>query len=235
MKLSIVVPAHNEEENISDLIIKIEELLDLPFELVIVNDHSLDHTEDIVKRLANSYNNIKLVANEMPNGFANAIRTGFMHASGDAVLPLMADLCDDLQTIKPMYEKMGEGVDIVCGSRYIQGGLRLGGSKLKGFLSCFAGRSLRYLLGVPTSDIANAFKMYRKEVLDGITLEAKGFEISMEIPIKAYLEGFKIAEVPTVWRERSRGKSSFKIFKFIPGYLKLYFWAIYKRIKHGKK
>ena len=94
-----------------------------------------------------------------------------------------------------------------------------------------AGWSLRYLLGVPTHDIANAFKIYRKKVIDSITINAKSFEISMEIPVKAYLQGFKITEVPTVWKERSKGKSNFKIFKLIPGYARLYFWALLNRLR----
>ncbi len=72
--------------------------------------------------------------------------------------------------------------------------------------------------------------MYRKKVIDCVKIDAQGFDISMEIPVKAYYMGFKITEVPTVWRERTKGKSTFKIFKLLPGYLKLYIWAIYKRI-----
>jgi len=84
---------------------------------------------------------------------------------------------------------------------------------------------------VPTNDIANAFKMYKKEVISSIDIQAKGFEISMEIPLKAYYLGFKITEVPTVWKERTKGKSSFKIFKLLPAYLKLYVWAIFRRLR----
>ena len=86
------------------------------------------------------------------------------------------------------------------------------------------------MLGIPTHDIANAFKMYRKSVLDSIHIEGKGFEISMELLLKAYYSGFKITEVPTVWRERKKGKSSFKMFKLFPKYLRLYLWGIEKQI-----
>jgi len=78
--------------------------------------------------------------------------------------------------------------------------------------------------------VANAFKMYRKRVIDSMNIEAKGFEISMEIPLKAYYAGFKITEVPTIWREREKGKSSFKMLKLTPSYLKFYLWGIKKRI-----
>ncbi|MDD5431410.1 MAG: glycosyltransferase [Candidatus Omnitrophica bacterium] len=229
--LSIIVPAHNEQENIQPVLERIESSLDIPFEVVVVNDHSEDDTGKIVQSLTNKYKNIRLVENKLPAGFANAIRTGFINASGEFVIPIMADLCDDLETVKEMYGKMPAGFDVVCGSRYIKGGARLGGSKLKGFFSSFVGWSLFYLLGIPTHDVANAFKMYRKKVIESINIESVGFEISMELPLKAHFLGFKITEVPTVWKEREKGKSSFKMFKLFPNYLKFYTWALVKRVK----
>lgn len=231
MKLSIIVPAHNEEDNIVEVINKIESSVSAPHELVIVDDHSVDKTACLVKELMGKFKGIKLIENRRDRGFANAVRTGFDNASFDAVIPVMADLCDDLDTIDKLFDKINQGFDVACGSRYSKGGLRLGGSRLKAFLSSFGGRSIRLLLGIPTHDIANAFKMYRKNVIDSISIESKSFEISMELPLKAYFKGFHITEVPTVWKERTKGKSSFKVFKLLPGYIKLYIWAILKRIK----
>lgn len=230
MKLSIIVPAHNEEDNIGNLIDKVELILKINFELLIVDDHSSDATVKIVRDKAGCFSNIRLIENKLDAGFANTLRTGFAHASGELILPLMADLCDDLDTVNRMYDKIKEGYDVVCGSRYIKGGARIGGSKLKGFLSSLAGWSAYYLLGISTHDIANAFKMYVREAIASINIQAKGFEISMELPLKAYYAGFKITEVPTVWREREQGKSSFRMLNLVPDYLKLYLWAIKKRI-----
>jgi glycosyltransferase involved in cell wall biosynthesis len=230
MKLSIIVPAHNEEENIADVIRMIESSIALEHELVIVNDHSQDRTAERVNGFVEQYKNIRLIDNKREKGFANAIRTGFDNATGDVVIPVMADLCDDLATIPKLWVKINEGYDVACGCRYIKEGGRLGGPRLKGFLSRFAGRSLYFLLGIPTHDIANAFKMYRKKVIESVDIKARGFEISMEITLKAYYQGFKISQVPTVWRERTKGRSSFKVFKLLPSYLKLYIWAITKRI-----
>jgi glycosyltransferase involved in cell wall biosynthesis len=230
MKLSIIVPAHNEQENIAEVINKIEESLDIEHGLIVVNDNSTDGTVEIVERLSRQYDNIRLVHNKLENGFANALKTGFSNANTDIVIPIMADLCDDITTIPMILVKIKDGYDVVCGCRYAKGGARLGGSKLKGFLSGLGGLSIHYLLGIPTHDVANAFKMYRKKVIDSIDIKATGFEISMEITLKAYYSGFKITEVPTVWRERTRGKSSFKVLKLLPDYLKLYMWAIYKRL-----
>lgn len=231
MKFSIVVPAHNEQDNIIDVVNKIEHSLDLDFELIIVNDHSTDCTPELALKLSKRYPNIRLIENLNEGGFANAIKSGFASIKTELVVPIMADLCDDLNTIKEMYKKINEGYDIVCGARYARGGARIGGLKIKGFLSCFAGNSLYYLLGLPTCDIANAFKMYRKRVIDSVDIKAKSFEVSMEITLKAYYSGFKITEVPTVWRERTKGKSSFRMLKLLPGYLRVYAWAIAKRFK----
>ncbi len=235
MKLSILVPAHNEEDNIEDAVATIIKTVpsEIDYEIVVVNDHSTDNTAVIVEKLNRQFPNLRMIDNPLEPGFANAIKAGFANTRGEFIVPVMADLCDDLSIVRQMYEKMTSGYDVVCGSRYIKGGARLGGSRFKGTLSCLAGRSIYFLLGIPTHDIANAFKMYRKSVIDGIDIRAKGFEISMEIPLKAYFAGFKIGEVPTVWKERTRGKSSFKIFKLLPNYLKLYFWAMRKKIFGG--
>jgi glycosyltransferase involved in cell wall biosynthesis len=236
MKLSIIIPAHNEEANISEAVEKIEAYIgDLDYELVIIDDHSTDNTAVFVNKLSRKYQNIRLVQNLFDKGFAQALKTGFSNIHNDVVVPVMGDLCDDLSTLKKMLDKIDAGFDIVCGSRYIPGGARIGGSRLKGFFSRFVGKSLYYLLGLPTHDIANAFKMYRRKVIESVEINSRGFEISMEIPLKAYYLGFKITEVPTVWCERTKGKSSFRMFKLFPAYLKLYLWAIFKKVTVLKK
>jgi len=231
MILSIVVPAHNEEDNIGDCIARVESVIDIPHELIVVNDHSSDRTVEIIKEMARKYPNVRLIDNLSAPGFVNALKAGFSLAQTDLVVPVMGDLCDDLSTIKNMLKKIEEGYDVVCGSRYMSGGARIGGSRLKAFLSRTAGRSLYRIMGIPTHDIANAFKMYRKEVLDRISIEAKGFEVSMELPLKAYCMGYKITEVPTVWRERTKGASSFKVFRLLPKYIKFYLLAVFNKLK----
>jgi glycosyltransferase involved in cell wall biosynthesis len=231
MKLSIIIPAHNEEENIMETIRKIEGQIKIDHELVIVNDHSQDKTAAMVEDLKKEFVNLRLVENRQEKGFANAIKTGFNNARGDLVIPVMADLCDDLTSIGCMLDKIEQGFDVVCGARYIRGGARLGGPKIKAFCSCFAGWSLRFLLGIPTHDVANAFKMYRKAVIHSIDIQAKSFEISMELALKAYYAGFAIGEVPTVWRERTKGRSNFRALRLFPNYFKFYSWAIWKRLR----
>ncbi|MFA5005035.1 MAG: glycosyltransferase family 2 protein [Candidatus Omnitrophota bacterium] len=231
MKLSIAIPAHNEEENIGQVIEQIESRIKFPFDLIVVNDHSVDRTAEIVLGLTKKYDNLTLVENNLAGGFANAVKTGMLSAKTEVVVPVMGDLCDDLDTIPEMLEKIEGGFDVVCGSRYIKGGARLGGSKVKGFFSFFVGLTMSIFTGIPTRDVANAFKMYRKKVVDNINIESTGFEISMEMALKAYFKGFKVTEVPTVWREREKGQSSFKMFNLTPNYSRWYLWALGKRLK----
>ncbi len=230
MKLSIVVPAHNEQENIGEVITQIENVVRVPHELIVVEDHCADATAQIALRLAAGFPAVRVVSNRLPKGFANAVRFGISQATGEAIVLVMADLCDELKVIDELWKKFGQGYDVVCAARYMPGGARCGGSRLKGFLSGFAGRSLHALLGIPTHDVANSFKLYRSAAIQNITTQAAGFEISMELVLKAYWAGYRISEVPTVWHERTRGSSSFRIGKLLPGYIRLYLWAIIKRL-----
>ena len=234
MKLSIAIPAHNEEENIAQVIEQVEDKIKFLFDLVVVNDHSTDKTAEIVAGLAKKFTNIILIENKLEPGFANAIKTGLTSAKTDVVVPVMGDLCDDLETIPVMFEKIIKGFDVVCGSRYIKGGRRIGGSKVKGFFSFFVGRTMSMFTGIPTRDVANAFKMYRKEVVDSINIESTGFEISMEMALKAYFKGFKVTEVPTVWKEREKGKSTFKMLNLTPNYSRWYLWALKTRLMNRR-
>jgi len=234
VKLSIAIPAHNEEENIAQVIEQVEDKIKFLFDLIVVNDHSTDKTAEIVAGLAKKFTNIILIENKLKPGFANAIKTGLTSAKTDVVVPVMGDLCDDLETIPVMFEKIIEGFDVVCGSRYIKGGRRIGGSKVKGFFSFFVGRTISIFTGIPTRDVANAFKMYRKEVVDSINIESTGFEISMEMALKAYFKGFKVTEVPTVWKEREKGKSTFKMLNLTPNYSRWYLWALKTRLMNRR-
>jgi glycosyltransferase involved in cell wall biosynthesis len=231
MTITLVIPAHNEEEVIAVTIKSIEEELNLNYEIVVVNDHSVDNTAVIVKGLMKQYSNLRFVNNDTDRGFANALKKGFSVSNSELIIPVMADLCDDPRTIKDMYIKCLEGFDIVSGSRYTKGGTKIGGPLIQSLSSRFVGCSLKYLLGIPTSDVSNSFKCIRRSVLNAIKLESKGFEISMEITLKAYFAGFRIAEVPTTWRGRSIGKSKFYLFKVAPRYIKLYLWAIFGKKK----
>ena len=230
--LYIVIPALNEEKIIGQTLESIEAEVDLPHEVIVVDDHSTDSTADVVRRFGERHPNVRVISNEGPRGFSNALKVGYAAAGAGVIVTMMADLCDDPQTLAPMYAKIVEGYDLVCGSRYMPGGGKQGEeSGVKGILSRFVGLSLRRLVGIPTHDATNAFKMYRSEVLKSIPIEEAGFACSMEIAIKAFLRGAKIAEVPTVWRGRTAGKSKFSLVKGGKDYLHWYARAVLSR-KH---
>ena len=224
-----MIQAHNEDAVIGKTIVAIEKQVAIDYEIVVVDDHSSDNTSGEVKALIEKFPNIRLVENDRERGFANALTKGFSVSNSEFVIPVMADLCDDPLTINEMYIKAVKGYDIVCGSRYMKGGTKLGGPPIQAFFSRFVGRSLKYIIGIPTSDASNSFKLYRKKVLDSIKSKSKGFEISMEITLRAYFAGYSITEVPTVWKGREIGKSKFYIFKVAPNYIKLYLWAVFRR------
>jgi hypothetical protein len=135
-----------------------------------------------------------------------------------------------------MAKAAAEGADLVCASRYMKGGKQYGGPFLKGLFSRMAGVSLHWFTGIPTHDISNSFKLYRKAMLDAIPIEsAGGFEIGMEITVKAFLQGYKIAEVPTTWTDRAAGVSNFKLWKWLPLYLHWYWLCVKSRRKKKLK
>ncbi len=233
MNLTIIIPVYNEGENIKKAILQIEKEVKISHEILIIYDFKKDDTLPVARKLQEKYKNIKLVKNRVGSGrgVLNAIKTGFRVVKDGAVLVMMADLADDPKTINKMYKKIKEGFDIVCGSRYIKGGGKIGGPFLKSLLSRLAGLSTPLILGIPTYDLTNAFKMYRKEVIDSVGIESTGgFELSMEIVIKAHFKGFKIIEVPTIWHDRTVGQSRFQMARWLPKYIRWYLWGLKKRV-----
>ncbi len=235
--ISIIIPARNEEETIvSTLLNLVKNLEGLSYEIIVVDDHSSDKTVEVVEKVCIKSPQVKLTTNNFQPGLGGTLKRGFAEAGGEVVIPVMADLCDDPGTIRAMYRKIKEGYDVVCGSRYIKGGEREGGPLLKRFLSRGAGKMARILTGLPTHDATNAFKMYRKELIDNLNIESKGFEIFLEIPLKLYFQGGRITEVPTLWKARSKGKSKFSSWQTLIPYLKWLTWGFFKRVlKLGEK
>jgi len=230
--INIIIPVYNEKENIKNTLLEIKTKIKTPYRIFIIYDFDEDNTIPTIREFMQNNTNIYLLKNKYGRGVLNAIKTGFETVNNSVVLVIMADLSDDLRKIDGMFKKINEGYDIVCGSRYMKGGKQIGGPKFKKFLSRLAGVSLHYLSGIPTHDVTNSFKMYTKEVLKDIKIESKGgFELGMEIVVKAFLKGYKITEVPSTWRDREEGKSRFKLWKWLPRYIYWYIFIIIKRLK----
>lgn len=235
--VDIVIPVYNEGENIVTALKRIKSEVTHPYRVMVIYDLDSDSTlpaleEGKTQGLFDGMN-ITPVKNKYGRGALNAIKTGLETASSDYIVVTMADLSDPPSVINKMMEKALYGdADIVCASRYMKGGKQIGGPPLKCALSRLAGVSLRYLINFPTHDVTNSFKLYRKSALQAIQIESTGgFELGMEIVVKAWSMGFNVTEVPTVWEDRTAGESRFKLFKWLPCYLKWYFTAFRQKLK----
>lgn len=219
VKVSVVIPAHNEEENIPILLKELMSALEADeatrdFEVVIVNDNSKDGTGALIDGYSASDARIKAVHRKDTPGFGNAVRTGFKNASGSIIIPVMADLSDNPKDIPAMVRKLEEGYDVAYGSRFCKGGYTDGYPWKKMVANRTFNNMVRLMFGIRHRDITNAFKAYRREVLDAIgldNLEANGFDLTAEIPLKAHVLGFSSVEVPVSWHEREHGEAKLKL------------------------
>ena len=234
--LHIAIPVYNEADNIVNVLDEIEVKVSTPHRISIIYDFDEDTTLPVVNKFIQELQVkcIALIKNHYGRGVLNAIKTGFDVATDGVILIVMADSSDDLSVVDVMFEKINHGSDIVCGSRYMKGGSQIGGPRFKNLLSRTAGISLCWITGLPTHDPTNSFKMYRKSALQNMVIESSGgFEIGMEIVVKAFLMGYKITEVPSTWRDRTAGISRFKLRKWLPKYIRWYSYAITGRLKNS--
>lgn len=231
-ELSIVIPVYNEGDNVVPTLRGIyERVRTRPFELLVVHDFDEDTTVPVVRRLQPEMDGLRLHRNRLGRGALNAVKSGLDAAAAPHVLVMMADDSDDPRVIDTMVERARQGADVVSGSRYMRGGRQLGGPLLKRTLSRAAGLSLHWLAGVPTHDSTTNFRLYSRRLLGAVTIESTGgFELGLELTIKAHLLGMGVGEVPATWRDRTAGQSRFRLWQWIPHYLHWYLLALYGRI-----
>ncbi|MSR77641.1 MAG: glycosyltransferase family 2 protein [Candidatus Omnitrophica bacterium] len=223
MNLSIVIPVYNEGEQIEGLLTDIEKYLGADSEILLGYDFDEDSTLPPARKFLSRLPALRLIKNTYGRGPLGAIRSGFDAASHEAVLVMMGDRSDDLADVKIMLDLFSQGCEVVAASRYMLGGKQIGGPFLKRMLSRLAGNSLHFLAGIPTHDATNNFKLYSRKFLKQVTIESTGgFELALELTVKAHLQGYKIREIPTTWRDRTAGKSRFQLAKWLPKYLKWY-------------
>jgi dolichol-phosphate mannosyltransferase len=225
--LSIIIPVYNEAANFPRLWADLRSQIRSQFQALVVYDFEEDKTLPVVQAIINrGENRLKLVKNALRPGVVGAILTGFNQVRDGPVLVVMADLSDDLKQVDSMLALYEQGYQVVVGSRYMRGGTIEGGPWLKQTLSRAAGLTLHWLRGIPTHDATNAFKIYDRDMLKSFTIESqRGFELNLELTVKAFLQGYRIAEVPSTWRDRSQGESRFRLWGWLPHYLKWYFHA----------
>lgn len=216
MKLSIVIPAYNEEESISETIDQIEEAfskVSIEHEIFIVNDNSKDGTLKVLEKLAQKYPSLKYETNLGPNGFGYAVRYGLERYSGDCVAVMMADLSDSPYDLIRYYTTMVEGnYDCVFGSRFIKGGKVIDYPWVKKIINRIANFIIRMVMRIKYNDTTNAFKLYKREVINGIKpILSPHFNLTIELPLKAIIRGYTYTVVPNSWTNRKYGESKLKI------------------------
>ena len=233
--LNIVIPVYNEGANIGTTLTRVAECMqaktpEVQTQITIVYDFDEDDTLPIIELLRSSYPLPIRLQKNTGHGVCDAIKQGLLASQTTFVLVTMADMSDDYETLPLMLEKGIQGYDIVCGSRYMRGGHQFGGPLLKKSLSRLAGVSLYWLAGIPTHDVTNSYKLYRRAALEKFSLESSGgFEIGLEIVVKTFVAGGRIAEIPSRWWDRSQGQSRFRLRKWVPLYLKWYLYALSRK------
>lgn len=227
--LSVVVPVYNEGENIRTCVRRLYETLEhVPHEILICYDFEQDNTLLALDAMSDRPASVRLVRNTLGRGVANALIAGFAASRGDVVVTSMADLSDPPAVILHMLRKVREeGFDVVSGSRYMRGGIQVGGPRLKTLLSRIAGLSLHYVAGIPTHDATTNFRAYSRRVLDRVIVESRrGFEVGLEVTVKAHRLGLRVGEVPSTWHDRTAGQSKFDLVGWLPSYLRWYRYAL---------
>ncbi|QNA45003.1 glycosyltransferase family 2 protein [Lacibacter sediminis] len=216
LKLSIVIPAYNEEGSIAETVQTLYEVLQkykIDHEIVVINDNSKDNTIQVLQGLQQQVHSLVYYTNDGPNGFGYAVRYGLEKFSGDCVAVMMADLSDDPVDLVRFYHRMLEdNVDCVFGSRFIKGGKLIDYPFHKFVINRMANTIIRMVIGTRYNDATNAFKLYKKETIAGIQpLMAPHFNLTIELSLKTIVRGYTYTVVPNSWRNRKAGVSKLKI------------------------
>jgi dolichol-phosphate mannosyltransferase len=238
MLLSIVLPAYNEEGSITETLDTLYAKLvekNIPHEIVVVNDNSKDSTEQILIELQKRMPTLVYYTNKGPNGFGYAVRYGLERFKGDAVAVMMADLSDSPDDLVVFYNKLQEGYDCVFGTRWSKGGAVYDYPPVKKIINRVANFIIRLFMRIPYNDTTNAFKMYKREVMEGLKpFLSPHFNLTIELPLKAIIRGYSYAVVPNSWRNRKAGESKLKIKEMGSRYffILMYCW-IEKQFSRG--
>jgi dolichol-phosphate mannosyltransferase len=228
--LSIIIPARDEEGCIASTVEHLHlelELRGVPHEIVVVDDGSTDRTWNILQAEGEKLPELKPIKNEGPHGFGRAIVKGLDAMTGDAVVIMMADESDDCRDVVRYWEKLNKGYDCVFGSRFMKGGGTIDYPPIKLFMNRMANAFVRFMFRHGLNDTTNAFKAYRKAVIDGIRpILSPHFNITVELPLKAIVRGYSFTVIPITWRNRRHGVAKLKIKEMGSRYLFicLYVW-----------
>jgi dolichol-phosphate mannosyltransferase len=216
MKLSVVIPAYNEEDSLPETLKSLHSTLkkyNIDHEIFVTNDNSKDNTVNVLYELQRDIPTLTFQTNQGPNGFGYAVRYGLERFKGDCVAVFMADMSDDPEDLVKYYNKMIEGnYDAVFGSRWVKGGKVIDYPILKKVINRVANFIVKILMGIKYNDTTNAFKLYKRETIEGIKpFLSPHFNLTVELPLKAMVRGYTYAVVPNSWTNRKYGESKLKI------------------------
>ena len=232
LRVSIVIPVYNEGDAVIPVVARIVESVESPCEILIVHDTPDDTTVPFIESLRRDFPEVRGVLNTYGRGPANAIKFGIDQALAPVVVVTMADGCDDPSQIDTLTRLVERGVVVAAASRYARSGQQVGGPFIKGFISRLAGLSLYWFARVGTRDATNSFKAYSSAFVREVGIESdKGFEIGIELVSKARRRRLPVAEIPTIWLDRTFGVSNFNLWGWLPRYVKWYAHAFGPRIR----
>ncbi|MEU4561521.1 glycosyltransferase family 2 protein [Actinoplanes sp. NPDC023936] len=230
-RVSVVIPVYNEGAGVVAHLERILRDVLLPAEILVVHDMPEDTTVPYAQELARRDPRVRTVLNTYGRGPANAIRFGIDSAAAPVAVVTMADGCDDPRQIDELARLVERGVVVAAASRYMPGGQQVGGPRFKRLASRWAGRTLYTFARVGTRDATNSFKAYDTSFVREVGIDSRtGFEIGIELSAKATRLGRMVAEIPTIWLDRQLGDSHFDVGRFMPSYLRWYFFAFGRRM-----
>jgi len=213
--LSVVIPARDEEESLPSTLAAIYSAFSaagIPHEIVVVDDGSRDRTWGVLQELRKSIPTLTPTQNTGEHGFGRAVLRGFDHSRGDAVVIMMADASDSPEDAIKYWRLLKEGYDCAFGSRFVPGGEVVDYPRIKLFVNRVANSLVRVGFNIPLNDTTNAFKAYRRTVIDGCRpFLAPHFNLTVELPLKAIVRGYTFAVTPISWRNRKFGVAKLKI------------------------
>jgi dolichol-phosphate mannosyltransferase len=229
--ISVVIPAYNEGQAIVPVLDRIFDAVQSECEILVVVDFEEDLTVPVLRAYGELEPRLKTVVSSYGRGPANAIRYGIDQVTNPVVVVTMADGSDDPRQIDDLARLVERGVVVAAASRYTASGQQVGGPLLKGWLSRTAGTSLGLLARVGTRDATNSFKAYSTDFVREVGIDSRsGFEIGLELTAKARRLRCPVAEVPTIWLDRTSGESNFRLAEWIPRYLRWYRFAFGKKL-----
>jgi dolichol-phosphate mannosyltransferase len=221
--LSVVIPAHDEEGRIAATVRDLYRALSaatIPHEILVVNDNSRDRTEQVLDELRREVPTLRYINNTPPNGFGFAVRAGLAAFKGEAIVIVMADASDSPDDVVAYYRAMQEGYDCVFGSRFVKGAQVVDYPWPKLVMNRMANFFIRVLFWMSYNDVTNAFKLYRRSVVAGVQpLLAYHFNLTVELPLKSIVRGYRYTVIPTSWYNRTSGVSKFRIREMGSRYL----------------